>query len=189
MAGMGPAVLIDPDHPHIIEAGRPGGGEQFGGARHGDRVDRVPGSAQLPGHRSHGGPVDDQTPQHVPGAPTSGRRPRPRQQGRVLGEDHPLAAGPRATVARDPHPQLQRMPGDRQVGQPPLDAVAVGPDRPAARTTLRTPADQLAPHHRRLAVHSGAGDRDPEFDGTDDRVGQDRRGRERRLRHRAPGGC
>src|SRR6187200_2498480 len=50
------------------------------------RSSRLAGGAiQASGNRpirNHGGPVDDQTPQHVPGAPTSGRRPRPRQQGR-----------------------------------------------------------------------------------------------------------
>ncbi len=44
-------------------------------------------------------------------------------------------------VARQPDPQLEWVPDDRDVGDAALDAVAVDPDDPAARTAAR-PIDQ-----------------------------------------------
>jgi hypothetical protein len=59
VAGVGPAVLVDPDHGHSVEASGVGGQQRRGGFES-DAVDGVPAAAELAGHRRHGGPVDDQ---------------------------------------------------------------------------------------------------------------------------------
>lgn len=104
----------------------------------------------------------------------------------VVDEDHPLTGRTKAAVGRDPDPQLQRMPGHGQVSEPTLHGIAVEPRRAAPGAAAWSGGAQLAPHHRLLPGHGGIGDRHPEFDGPDDRVGEDRGSRDRRLGHRAP---
>ena len=184
---MGPLVLVDPDHPDPVEASRAGGEQQLAGGRDGDAVDGVPAAAELAGHRGDGGLVDRQPPQHELRAASGGRPARAGQPAAVVGEDLAVAAVVDTPVARQPDPQLERMPHDRDVGDAALDAVAVDPGHPAARAATRPVDEQVAPQHRRLAGHRGVGDPHPELDGADDRVGHDLGGRGRRLRHRVPG--
>jgi hypothetical protein len=184
---MGPLVFVDPDHPHPIQAGRAGGQQQLTGRGHGDAVHGVPAAAQLARDRGDGGLVESQAPQDERRAASGGRRARAGQPAAVVGEDLPDAAVVDTPVARQPHPQLERVPDDRDVGDTALDGVAVHPDQAATWAGAGPVGEQVTPQHRGLTVHGGVGDPHPELDGPNDRVGHDLSRNRRRLRHRAPG--
>lgn len=97
-----------------------------------------------------------------------------------------IAGGVGAAVARDPDPQRHRMPGHRYITDPTLDGVAIGPDGAAAWATAWPGRDQIAEHHRRVAVEGGVGDHHPKFHGADDRVGNNADGRGPTLGHPGP---
>jgi hypothetical protein len=58
--------------------------------------------------------------------------------------------------------------------------------RRAAWTVAAAVVEQVAEHHRDIAVDSGVSDRDTEFNSAHDRVGNNSGGQGRRLGHRAP---
>jgi hypothetical protein len=63
-------------------------------------------------------------------------------------------------VARQPDPQLERVPDDRDVGDATLDGVTVGPDQPAARAASGPLDDEISgrpPWSRRTLGDLGVG--------------------------------
>jgi hypothetical protein len=103
-----------------------------------------------------------------------------------VGEHFPLTTGRRAAIPRDPHPQPQRMPDHRHIGHLAHDGVAVDTLTTAAWTVAAAVVEQVAEHHRDIAVDSGVSDRHTEFNSAHDRVGNNSSGQGRRLGHRAP---
>ena len=184
---VGPLVLIDADDLDPVQPRRAGGEQQLAGRCDGDVVDGVPGPAELAGHRDDGGLVQHEPAQDEPRAAAGGRGAGPGETAGVVGEHLADTAVVDTAVARHPDPELEGMPNDRDVADPALGRVAVGPGDPAARAATRTVDKQLAPQHRRLAGDRGVGDPHPEFHGPDDRVGHDLGRQGRRLRHRVPG--
>ena len=117
---MRPPVFVDPDHANSVEPDRPGGEQQLAGGGDGD-VDGVPAAAELAGDRGHGGLVDRQAPQDVLRAAPRGRPARAGQPAAVVPEHLAGAAVVDTPVARQPDPELERVPDDRDVGDAALD--------------------------------------------------------------------
>ncbi len=192
VAGVGPAVLVDPDHPHPVQPGR---ADCSAAARSWPPprcvLIGVPGSAQLAGHRSHRDAVDDQAAQHVPGAPPVVVRARrgPAVEVSWVKITRSHAAG-RAAVARDPHPQLAAD------ARPPADRSAAARRCRGRSRPCRSPGNGRGPrptrsHHTTVVSPSTAASVIVTPSSTvrtivSARIGH---GGERRLRHRAPGGC
>jgi hypothetical protein len=103
-----------------------------------------------------------------------------------VGEHFSVTLSRHASVARYPNLQSQGVTDHRHIGDPPDHGVAVDTLGAAARTIASAVVEQLAEHHRCLAVDGGVGDRHPEFDGPHNRVGDNSSRQRRRVRHRAP---
>lgn len=184
-ADMSPAVLVNPDNADPVEAGGVGGHDELGGL-HRDRVDGVPGQAQLPCHRRHGRAIDHQPTTDVAGAAPRGRPSPPCQAIGVVGEHFSLTISGQAPVTRDPHPQPERVTDDRHIGHCAHHRVAVDTLDTSAWTVPATVIEQSAEHHRRHAVDRSVGHRHPKFDSAHNRVGNNASSAGRRVRHRAP---
>lgn len=154
-------MFIDADDAHPVEAAGVGGDDHAGGVE-GDGVDGVPGQAQLPCYCGDGGAVDHQPAQDVAGAPPRGRGARACELGGVVGEHFPRTISRGAAVARHPDAQPQRMPHHRHIGHladhgVAIDTLTTTPGTAAPDTVV----EQIAEHHRDLAVDGGVGDRHP----------------------------
>jgi hypothetical protein len=71
------------------------------------------------------------------------------------------------------------------IGHPPNHGVAVAAFAPTARTVPAAVVEQVAEHHRDIAVDRGVSDRHTEFNSAHDRVGDNGSSTRRRVRHRA----
>src|SRR4051794_29698744 len=78
------------------------------------------GAAECAGHRRDGGLVDRQAPQHERRAASGRGGTGAGQPAAVVAEDLAVTAIVDTAVARQPDPQLERMPDDRYVGDGPL---------------------------------------------------------------------
>jgi len=103
-----------------------------------------------------------------------------------VGEHFPWTLTAPAAVTWNPHAKTQRMTHNRNVSDPPDHGVAVDTLATALRAVAATVVEQIAEHHRGIAIDGGVGDRHPQLDRPHDRVGNDGSRQRRRLGHRAP---
>ena len=103
-----------------------------------------------------------------------------------MGEHFPLTGGVDTAIARHPHAQAKWMPDHRHISHIADHGVAVDTLDAAARTMPLAIIEQVAKHHRGLAVDGSIGDRHPKFDRAHDRVGNNSSRTRRRLGQRAP---
>jgi hypothetical protein len=79
------------------------------------------------------------------------------------------------------------MPHHRHIGHPPDHGVAVDTFTTTPGTAAPdTVVEQVAEHHRDLAIDGGVGDRHPQLHRPHDRVGNNSSSTGRRVRYRAP---
>ena len=103
-----------------------------------------------------------------------------------MGEHFPCTVCGYTAIPRHAHVQPQRMAYHRHIGDSPDHGVAVDTLATTLWTLAPAVVNQIAEHHRDIAIDGGVGDRHTELDSSHDRVGNNSSRQRRRLRHRAP---